>query len=350
MSEIPNSMVKVGQTCSLTALVYYRDGTFSGSEPVVWASSRPSVARVDQYGNLVSLAEGTTAVSVTTVGRDANNQTVTDSHELIVSEEWSDYDNNIHPDVWRRLGIFNDSIQNYAEQLTFLDFDSDVMKKDPFASSFKSAYGVDPVQVTEISSGVEFSSNSSYSGSGGTPLNNKPSISVTLSGASPTSGGAVLPLRVVYGLNWDEVSGILGREVTKIDDPRELFGKMKLAFTDKNGKESVLVDNGREGIDASSKALALKSGNNGLSLTFDIFLSDALPASDGKPRLIGGNYLTAADGAADGSISGSLSLLKTAGGNDSSSESGGGGGCDAGFGILAIVAALFFMRENRRVR
>jgi Synergist-CTERM protein sorting domain-containing protein len=166
-----------------------------------------------------------------------------------------------------------------------------------------------------------------------------------------------LPIRVTYGLSWDEVSDILGDgKVTEINDPKVLFGKLRLAFAGSNGKEYVLVDNGKEGVNvsnASGKALVWKNSNNGLSLTFDIFLSDVSPASDGKPQLIDG-YLTAADGAADGSISGSLSLLKTAGGNDGGSggEEGGGGGCNAGFGIfaVAVITALFFMRENRRAR
>ena len=179
---------------------------------------------------------------------------------------------------------------------------------------------------------IRFESASSYPN--GTPL--KPSVAVTLNGVS-SSGGGVLPLRVTYGLSWDEVSSVLGRAVTKIDNVRELFGKLNLVFTDRYGKQTVLADNGREGIDASGRAFSLTNCNNGLTLTFDIFLSDANAAGDGKPRLIDNRYLTVADGAADGSVTGSLWLLKSAGGNDGDSG-GGGGGCDAGFGLFALFA------------
>jgi predicted outer membrane repeat protein len=357
MSEIPNTMVRVGQTCSLTALVYYNDGTSSGSERVVWNSSNDTVARIDQYGNLVSLVVSprpvVISVTIWGIAQDGNTVEFTDSHALIVSEEWSDYDNNIHPDVWKRLGVFNSSLQEDGEQITFLDFDPDVMKRSPFASAFKSAYGVAPTQATEISDSM-IQLNSAPSLPGGTSL--KPSVSITLSGASPASGGGVLPVRVIYSLSWDEVSDILGRQVTKIDSAKELFGKLNLAFTDRYGKESVLVDAGGEGVDASGKALTMTSGNN-LTLTFDVFLSDANAASDGKPRLIENKYLTAADGSADGSIAGSLWLLKSKSGGDPGEGSGengggGGGGCDAGFGFFALLAsasagALLSARGNR---
>ncbi|MDR2176402.1 MAG: Ig-like domain-containing protein [Synergistaceae bacterium] len=351
MSEIPNTMVRIGQTCSLTALVYYSGITEppSFSEPVTWASSKPNVARIDQYGNLVSLTQGMTVISVTTQKRGYDNEYKTDAHELTVSEEWgSDYDNNIHPDVWRRLGLFNDSLQTQAVQLSLRDFNPALIAGEPFAGAFKSAYGVAPAQVTDISdSMIRFDSASFYPS--GTPL--KPSVSLTLNEA-PAFGGGVLPIRVIYGLSWDEVSSLLGRKVTKIDDANSLFGKLNLVFTDRYGKSSVLVDNGREGISASGasgKALSLNNGNNGLSLIFDVFLSDANAAGDGKPRLIDNRYLTAADGAADGSVAGSLWLLKIAGPDDGGDSSGGGGGCSGGFGLAALsLAAIFVLRGKHR--
>jgi hypothetical protein len=165
----------------------------------------------------------------------------------------------------------------------------------------------------------------------------------------------VLPVRVVYSLSWDEVGELLGRDdVTKIDNPKELFGKLNLAFTDRSGNESVLADNGREGADASAlvptgSTKTLTNGNNGLTLTFDVLLSDA----NGKPQVID-KYLTAADGAADGSIAGSLWLLKSKSGgdpgkNEGEGEGGGGGGCDAGFGLFALFVGLGALLFTRRI-
>jgi predicted outer membrane repeat protein len=353
MSGIPNTMKHIGQTCSLTALVYYRDGTFSGSEPVTWASSKPNVAAIDQYGNLVSLTLGTTVISVTTQRPDTTGKPAVNSHELTVSEEWrSDYDNNIHPDVWKRLGAFNSALQEQGVSLTLLDFDSDVIDRDPFYGTFEDAYGVAPAQVTEITDSMLNFTSVARSGAA-----LKPSISVTLNGASPASarasssgGGGVLPIRVTYGLGWDEVSALLGRTVTQVDNPGELFGRLNLAFTGSGGKPYVLADNGSEGVSASTlstgKALSLANGNNGVTLAFDVFLSDANAAGDGKPRLIEDKYLTAPDGAANGAISGTLSLTDTGGGGDS----GGGGGCNAaGLGVFAAAtAAALFVRRRRR--
>jgi hypothetical protein len=330
------------------------------------------VANIDQYGNLVSLRLGTAVISVTVWGINQDSKYVkfTDAHELIVSEEWGDYDNNIHPDVWGRLRIFNSSIESYAEQISFLDFDSGVMEKNPFAGEFKNAYGVAPAQVKDISSGViDFNHSSSYPGTHGTPL--KPSISVTMNDASSASGGGVLPVRVTYSLSWDEVEDLLGRDGVTKTDTKELFGKLSLAFTDSYGRnESVLADNGREGADASALvpsggAKTLVNSNNGLTLTFDVFLSDADAASDGKSPLVANKYLTAADGAADGAIAGSLWLLESKSGGDDSdgddsdggdSDGGGGeggGGCDAGLGFFALfvgvgAGAFLLARGNRR--
>ncbi|MDR1621757.1 MAG: Ig-like domain-containing protein [Synergistaceae bacterium] len=372
MSGIPNTMVRIGQTCSLTALVTYQNGETSGSEPVTWASSNPSVAAIDQYGNLVSLRLGTTTISVTTQKLGTNNERKTHARELTVSEEWiSDYDNNIDPEVRRQLGDFNDSyLSKYAAAFSLLDFDSRVIDRDPFAGEFESAYKVAPTQVTNISDNmISFESVPASSYPGGTPV--APSVSVILSGASSGfasaayvpksgSGGGVLPVRVTYNVTWPYVSELLGRQVTKItqSEVRELFGRLKLAFTDRDGNESILVDAGGSGIDASEALTEdsvstagrgrWNSGNNGLTLVFDIFLSDADPAPDGKPRLIEDRYLTVADGVADDTIEGSLWLL---GAKASDSGSGGGGGCDAGIGFLAAVAAaLAFLAPRGRRR
>ncbi|MDR2137226.1 MAG: Ig-like domain-containing protein [Synergistaceae bacterium] len=338
MSGIPNTMVKIGQTCSLTALVYYRNGVSSGSEPVTWSSSNPRVASIDQYGNLVSLSQGTTRIGVSTAGLDVNNRHAEDFTDLDVSEEWS-Y-TNIHPDVWKRLESFNGTMQQYAEQLYFTDEDPERVKSASFADAFKSAYGVTASQVSEFSNAgaVNFGSQSSYAGDNWVSV--KPSISVSF-GALSSGGGSLLPLKLTYSLSWKEVSDILGREATQIDNVTQLFGRLKLVFEDASGTVTPVLDaDGEFGVAASSAlssgALSLTNGNNGLTLSAEILLSDVTAASDGKPRLIDGR-LVVADGTPDGTAKGSIWLLKRSGGGGSvGGGDSGGGGCNAGAGFLPL--------------
>jgi predicted outer membrane repeat protein len=361
MSGIPNTMIKIGQTCSLTALVYYQNGTASNYEPVTWSSSNSRVASIDQYGNLVSLSQGTTRIGVSTDRLDVNNRHAEDFADLTVSEEWS-Y-TNIHPDVWRRLENFNDSLRQYAEQVYFLDDDPENVKKASFADAFKSAYGVTAFQVSEFSnaSAVNFDSKASYTGNNWSSV--KPSIAVSI--GVPSGGGALVPLKFTYSLSWDEVNVILGREaarardVTRIDDITQLFGSFKLVFEDAGGTVTPVVDgDGEFGVAASkalsSGALDLTNGNNGLTLSLVTLLGDVKSAGDGKPTLIDGR-LVVADGAADGTAGGSLWLLKRTGGTGSSTGSG-GGGCDVGVGIgspfvpyaLLALGALLGLRRRKR--
>jgi predicted outer membrane repeat protein len=346
MSGIPNTMTKIGQTCSLTAVVYYQNGSSSSTEAVVWDSSNPNVAAIDQYGNLVSLMQGKTTISVTTERLDANNQHASDSADLEVSEEWS-Y-TNIHPDVWKKLGHFNSEIEQYAEQLHFVDSDPLEIQDASFADAFKSVYGVSASQVSALLdvSAVSFASKSSYTANNWASA--KPSISVSL---SALSAGSLLPLEFAYSLSWDEVSKVMGRQVTKVGSVTELFGYFKLLFESAGGTTSPVVDSdGEFGIDAaralSSGALAISNGNKGLTLTLKVWVADAQPASDGKPRLID-DRLVVADGVADGTVAGSMWLLQRTG-KGGETESSGGGGCNAGIELASLPLLLGFAWLTRR--
>ncbi|MDR2180618.1 MAG: Ig-like domain-containing protein [Synergistaceae bacterium] len=349
MSGIPNTMTKIGQTCSLTAVVYYQNGSSSTTEAVVWGSSSPGVASIDQFGNLVSLMQGKTTISVTTERLDANSQHASDSAELEVSEEWS-Y-TNIHPDVWKKLGLFNSEIEQYAEQLHFVDADPSEVEEDEFAKGFKSVYGVSASQVSELrnASAVTFSSKSSYAANNWASA--KPSIAISLSALSV---GSLLPLEFTYSLSWSEVSKILGREVTKIGSATELFGSFKLLFESAGGTLSPVVDaDGEFGISAaqamSSGALSMNNGNNGLTLTLRVLLGDVQSASDGKPKLID-KRLVVADGAADGTAAGAMWLLQRTGkGGETVSGESGGGGCSAGSGLASLALAIAWIVKERRL-
>jgi predicted outer membrane repeat protein len=355
MSGIPNTMVKIGQTCSLTALVYYQNGESTYVEPVRWSSSNPRVATIDQYGNLVSLSRGTTQIGVVTEGYDFNNNHAEDSAELVVSEEWS-Y-TNIHPDVWTRLIDFNDGLQQYAEQVYFLNDDPTNVMKAAFATTFKIAYGVTASHMSDLPSvgAVSFNSKPSYTGDKW--VSAKPSIAVSV-GSLPSGGGSLVPLKFIYSMSWEDVSEILGRETTEITNLAEasanvsvaqLFDSLKLVFEDAVGTMTPVVDaDGEFGINAarvvSSGSLSQNNGDEGLTLSLEMFLGDVKAASDGKPQLID-RRLVVADGAADGTAKGSLWLLKrvrdtedTENGNESDeSGGGGGGGCDAGMGFLPLL-------------
>ena len=87
LSGIPNTLSSVGQTATLTAVVTYRNGTTSTSEPVEWKSSNPSVARIDAFGNLYARSVGKTVISVTTVRPSATGKPAADSATLEVREE-----------------------------------------------------------------------------------------------------------------------------------------------------------------------------------------------------------------------------------------------------------------------
>jgi hypothetical protein len=299
---------------------------------------------------LVSLMQGTTTISVETKRLDANNQHAVDSAELIVSEEFS-Y-TNIHPDVWRKLGLFNETLRPYAERLYFLDEDPAEVESASFSGVFTETYGVTAQQVSDLTnaSAVNFNSKSSYSGSNWASA--KPSISISL-GSLASLGGALLPLEFTYNLSWSELGEIMGREVTRVDNPTELFGSIKLVFENAAGKTAPLVDgDGEFGIAVSqaisNKALVLTNGNNGLTLTLKALLGDVKVAADEKPQMIDGR-LVVADGIADGTAAGSLWLLNRTGGGGGGSESdSGGGGCNAGAGIAVFALLLWSLRSFRR--
>ncbi len=347
MSGIPNTMTKIGQTCSLTAIVY----PSRANQGVTWSSSLPNVAHIDAYGNLVSLARGTTTVSATSVGMMSNGKRAADSLVLNVTDEMT-Y-TNVHPDVWRKLGGYNSGMQPYSEQLYLVDSDPAVVSALPFQSSFTSAYGVAATQVTDFrdASAFDLGSKSSYAGNNWESA--KPSIAVSLSSLS-AGGGSLLPLEFTWSLSWKEVSAIMGRTVTKIDSPAELFGKLKILFEATDGSTMPVVDqDGEYGIAArnavSSGALTLTNGNNGLTLTLDILLGDA-GGNDGRPSLIG-NRLVVADNVVDGTAGGSMWLLKRtgSGGNQGDgSGSGGGGGCNGGFAVFVPVFGLVWALGRRK--
>ncbi|GHV47839.1 hypothetical protein FACS1894204_11640 [Synergistales bacterium] len=347
MSEIPNSLTKIGQTATLRALVIYRNGTSSYSEEVTWASSNQNIVYIDpKYGNIVSLQSSRgqpIKITVTTVGFNDENKQVSDSATLIVSDEYGD--NNIHPDIWREMFYFNTSIQDYAESITFTGHDA----TSGFDSMFGSIYGLTPEQV-KIQSVSDILFNYAQTHTSGNWKSAKPSISVWLNAKHP-GGGAFLPLRYTWSLDWSEVSEILGRNVRSLSSLQELFGHMKILFEPQAGAAYTVVDAESTGV------LSFVSGNHGVTMTLDVLICDVKPygsgtasnylvaAEGGAPKLIG-DKLTVADGQPDGTIAGSMWLLKSAsseGSGDGDGRYGGGGegsggGCDVGFGALAIFA------------
>lgn len=341
MSGIPGTMTKIGQTCSLTAIVYYQDGTLSWTESMTWESSNPSVARVDQYGNVVSLRQGTTIISVTTTAVGPNGLPASDYAALNVTDQLS-Y-TNIHPDVWARLRLYNANMSQYDEQLNFADANPANVATQSFQSNFTGKFGVSASQVTEISDAgsVAFDSRSSF----GTGVFSaiKPSMKISVSSLAP-KGGSLLPLELTYSLSWQEVSDILGRNVTTLADGGELFERIGLVFEDERGVAVSVIDRNSYSRAISGGALLMASGNKGLTLTLKVMLADVTAKTANRAEWIE-DCLVVPDGEMNGTSGGSMWLVKNSGGTQDAG-SGGGGGCDAGIGgiFFAIVGMSLGLR------
>ena len=348
MSGIPNTMVRIGQTCTLTAVAYGQNGQPASNQGIIWQSSRPRVARIDDYGNLVSLSEGTTTITVTTVAYGTNNERKTDSATLTVSEAMQ-Y-NNVHPDVLGRFADFNETLNGKGTQVYFLDANPAKVDASSFAEAFMSGYGLTPRQVTSLSesNNVAFESNSTY---GGSLSELKPSIGVS---ASNLSGyGSLLPLRYVYSLSWSEVSGILGKTMTSAtaSDIRSFFGKAALVFVGEDGAARTVLDGSNVSEALSGGALSFTSGGT-LTIQVDALIGDAVSVSSSRSAsdradLIDG-VLVVADNRSNSRIDGQMWLL----GKSSSSNNGGsdgGGGC-AGFAppLLLVLFAPALLAAGRR--
>lgn len=340
MSGIPGTMIRVGQTCSLTAAVYYLDGSHSFDETISWESSNPSVAKIDQFGNLVSLRKGTAVISVTTAANGPNGIPASDLATLNVTESWS-Y-SNIHPDVWSKLGYYNANMDRYGERLNFLDIDPAQAATSSFQGEFRSKYGVSPLQVTDLSdaSAVAFDSQSAFGGHQAF----KPSMKISVASLAK-AGGSLLPVEFTYNLSWKEASEILERDVTSIQNNRELFEKINIVFQNMAGGTCTIVDENSMTDMLASNALQITNGNNGLTLTLKAMIAD-VNATDGAALIK--DALIVPDGDADGTSAGSMWLVRK-NGNSSGGDSGStGGGCDMGLGILTLVTLPAFTRKIKK--
>jgi len=349
MSGVPNTHIAVGQTTSLVAIAYDQHGTPLQNAKVEWKSSNPSVARIDAFGNLYARSVGKTVISVTTVRQAVDGKPATDSAPLEVREEMS-Y-TNVHPEIWKMLGEFNDLLGAQGAGLTIADSDPKKVRASAFQKAFRDAWGTSADQVTELKSGapIRFERGKLPSAQGWSASN--PAIEVALSGRTQ---GDLLPLKYRWSLSWEKLSTLMGRKMTQVKNAQELFSVLKLAFVPANGAAYDVV--GGEGVsaaDAKSKgALKLTKGNNGVTLELTAFVADAAgpTASSAKagPRIVEG-LLVVPDGVADGTISGALGLLQKAksGSGSGSKGEGGGGGCDAGVSGLALIFAAVLLRRKR---
>ena len=347
MSGIPNTLTRVGQTAVLTATVVYVNGTTSTTEKVAWSSSNPGVARIDAFGNLVALSLGRTVIRVATARPAAGGKPASDSATLEVREEMS-Y-TNVHPEIWQQLGLFNDLLSAQGAGLGFADSDPARVRASAFQAAFRKAWSLSGTQITRLGAGapIRFRQEKADSARGWSAA--KPAIAVSLSGRKK---GDMLPLKYRWSLSWDELSRLLGREVTRIVSAQELFGVLKLVFAPAAGASYAVVDaNGDEGVAAaraaSSGALELTPSNNGLTLELTAFVTDASSAASG-PQLIDG-LLVIPDGTADGTISGALGLLQKPASGGGGSKGEGGGGCAAGTaGAVWLLLALPALLRKRR--
>ena len=91
------------------------------------------MTRIDAFGNLYARSMGRTVISVA-VNRQ---KTVADSADLTVREEMS-Y-TNVHPEIWKMLGEFNDLLSAQGAGLTIADSDPARVKASAFQKAFRDA-------------------------------------------------------------------------------------------------------------------------------------------------------------------------------------------------------------------
>jgi hypothetical protein len=350
MSGIPLTMKTVGQTCSLTAVVYYQNGTQSFNETIHWSSSNPSVAFIDQYGNLYSYGVGTTTITATTDRPMYSGQPATDSAELTVTNQTMNY-MNVFPDFRRRMADFNAELANKGVQLYLLDSDPEEVKQSSFADQFKSAYGVEGFQLTDITEEHNPQFTTDGGGRGASTL--KPYTGLSMATLEPAGG--LVPLRFIYNLTWDEVGSILGRDVSTASDEdiAELFDYVSIEFKDENGDSAPVI--GGSGISVadakSSGALSVDIANSSLRIQLDAMLGDA-EAVGRSPEYLIGKKIILADNSANENLKGELSLVssKSVKLDQGNGGGGGGGGCNGG-AVPAMLAVLLVLAATRaRVR
>jgi hypothetical protein len=357
MSGIPLTMKYVGQTCSLTALVYYQNGTYSFNEKVNWHSSDPSVAAIDQYGNMYSYRRGETKITVTTERPGASGQPVSDSANLKVENDMM-YNMNVLPSIRGRLADFNTGLQSSGVQLYFVDSDPDDLSASSFSTQFQSAYGVKGFQITEITEEHEtefITSATAGSGRGASQL--KPSAGMSMK--TLASPGGLVPLKYIYNLTAEETNAILGRELKSDDlknDIVELFDDIRLEFVDENDESSTVIGSGAGGVpvtDAISSGALSYDLTSSLRLQLDVLMGDA-EHTGRLPEYMVGNKIVLADNSANENIKGQLSLvtdrsINIGGGN---SGEGGGGGCNGGMApmglaLTAVICAAYARRFRK---
>ncbi|MDR1482850.1 MAG: Ig-like domain-containing protein [Synergistaceae bacterium] len=355
MSGIPLTMKTVGQTCTLTAVVYYQNGTQGFNESVSWSSSNPAVAVIDQYGNVYSYSRGSTTISVQTDRPAADGNLASDSADLVIENDMMNY-MNVFPGVRRRLAEFNSGLGDSGTQFYFLDTDPEELKQSSFSSRFESAYGVEGFQISEITDALQLTVSEPRE-RGASQL--KPAIGLSM----PTlaSPGGLIPLRYSYNLTWEEISDILGRTVdpgSVMDDVvKELFDNVSLEFADENGESRTVIGSGAGSVSAgeakSSESLSYERANSSLHLQVDVLMGDARYTGEAPEYMIG-NKIVLADNSANGNIKGQLSLVSGRGTDTdvTGSGGGGGGGCNGGIApaALALCASILagYIGRSRR--
>lgn len=350
MGGIPNTMVNIGQTCTLAAVVYTQSWEEASNQNVSWSSSNKRVAQIDDYGNLVSLGLGTTTITVTTEAYGVGGEQKSDSATLTVTGQMG-Y-NNLHPSVLGRFADFNSSMQSKGMQVYFADLNPASVAAASFADAFSAAYGVTPRQITEISNGndVSITSNSSY---GGSYKQMKPSAHVSVSGIS--GYGGLLPLRYVYSMGWSEVSSLIGKNIISATeaDIKALFGKVALIFVGEDGTSVTALDGENVSAALASGALGFTNGGT-LTLQAEVMVGDAGPGASksagGRASMIDG-MIVVSDNNANQKVDGEMWLVKVSGSSVGGGGSGGGGGCSgaqvpatAAFAVIVAGAALFRRR------
>ncbi|MDR1740823.1 MAG: Ig-like domain-containing protein [Synergistaceae bacterium] len=376
MGGIPDRMSKIGQECILVATVFPTEAGIS--QEVIWSSTNPAVATIDQNGLLKSIGVGSTTIVVTSVELKANGQPAVASRVLVVKPD-EEYEEP--PAVVVDIEKFNDFLKysGYGESLEFMIDGAYEKMTSRFNTGFRSVYGVTPevVELTNynlspfkaVPTGDLASSDASASG--WTAIKAiKPGLQVKVIMQSK-AGGAVLPMKFSWTLTKSELSKLLGRDVEGVPDVT-LFKTLNIGFTGADGVTVPVVnaDGAAGGVRASDaqKESALfwnKTGEDDITVALEVFLADVQPVqSEAEAKNIAASVggvkmnegvLTVADGAADGTIEGTMWLLHGSDNNDDGNGGNvgrkGGGGCSAtsalGYALAYALALAIGVRMGR---
>ncbi len=365
ISGVPNTLMTVGQTTSLVAMVKYSNGRTATEEdindPVTWSSSNTAAVTVDQSGNITAVGYGFAKIEIVSQ-RDAAK---TDSVMIMVSD--ADIYTNIDPEIANRLGVFVESVSDQYN--TYFSFAGGATDEDmeSVKSSFANLWSETPALVENIDDNdCKFTSrNSGYSTAGFSFV--KPAYQLDIYNCDT---GNLIPMLYQWQFTGDEIKKLIGHDLSAVSinsktTVDEIFSALRPDFQGANNKSLVILGDGGESISEaiSDKILKLSKcdSNKGVQIDLTVYIANvgtsttsgaysASVSSNNKAVILSGagsnKLLVVPDGSDDGKISGAVWMVGRASDSGSGSSGGGGGGCNVFSSSLIILLAGFIFRRK----